>query len=132
MYVQKLTRFWVGRRTLLGRFAGAAGGRADGSSAGAGVGFVLGRPVLINQGATGGPQVRVLCRSAGKSLERAMKSAVSWNDTRRPSSRFKPTGPFPPVLRACCAPAARLLHACCTLAARLRHTSTGDLRVIYW
>ena len=67
--IRKLTRFWVGHQTLPGRFAGAAGRRADGSSAGAGVGFVLGRPVLINQGATGGPQVRVLCRSAGSPLK---------------------------------------------------------------
>ena len=78
--VQKPSRFWVGRRTLPGRFAGAAGGRADGSSAGAGVGFVLGRPVLINQGAAGGPQGRVLCRSAGKSLKNIVKSEYSWDD----------------------------------------------------
>ena len=81
MYVcPELSRFWVGRRTLPGRFAGAAGGRVDGSSAGAGVGFVLGRPVLINQGAAGGPQGRVLCRSAGKSLKKIVKSEYSWDD----------------------------------------------------
>ena len=80
MYLQKLSRFRVGRRTLPGRFAGAAGGRVDGSSAGAGVGFVLGRPVLINQGAAGGPQGRVLCRSAGKSLKNRVKSEYSWDD----------------------------------------------------
>ena len=77
---QKLSLFRVGHPTLPGGFADAPGGRVDGSSAGAGVSFVLGQPALINQGATGGAQVRVLCRSAGKSLKRVVKSKESWND----------------------------------------------------
>ena len=60
--------FRVGPQGFGARVMGAARGRADGSSPGAGLAFLHGVPVLLGQGAASGARVVALGRSAGRSL----------------------------------------------------------------